>query len=125
MATYTPTAGVLVCTGTNITTDGIVAAVNTNSGSLNTVGGASATATTFTNENGYRTSTISADFTIGDGGSTASTWIAEDENISVWANKIVFDGANVRFGLKNANGTISNPVSFHYDSTQNAANQRN
>ena len=120
MATYTPTNGVLVCTGTNITTAGIVAAVNTNSGSLNTVGGAPASATTYTTEQGYRTSIIEADFDIGDGGTTASTWVAEDEHITVWANLIRFNGANVRFGLKRANGTFSYPVSFFYDSSSNA-----
>jgi hypothetical protein len=121
MATYTVSSGQLICTGTDITTSGIVTAVNSNSGSLNTVGGSSASATTTLTEHGYRTSTINADFYIGDG-STASTWVAENESITVWANIIGFNNANVRFGLKNVNGTYSNPVFFSYDSTNNAGN---
>ena len=121
MATYTVSSGQLICTGTDITTSGIVAAVNSNSGSLNTVGGSSASATTTLTEHGYRTSTINADFYIGNG-STASTWVAENESITVWANIIGFNNANVRFGLKNVNGTYSNPVFFSYDSTNNAGN---
>lgn len=121
MATYTVSSGRLICTGTNITTAGIVAAINANSGSLNTVGGSAASASTTLTEHGYRTSIISSDFYIGDG-STASTWVAENESITVWANIIGFNNANVRFGLKNANGTYSNPVFFSYDSTDNASN---
>jgi len=122
MATYTNSGGVLECTGTDITTAGIVAAVNANSGSLNTVGGSAASATTTLTEHGYRTSIINADFYIGNG-STSSNWVAENESITVWANIIGFDNANVRFGLKNANGTYSNPVFFSYDSTNNVGDQ--
>ena len=121
MATYAVSSGRLVCTGTDITTQGIVNAVNANSGSLNSVGGSAASASTNLTEQGYRSSIINADFYIGDG-STASTWVAENESITVWANIIGFNNANVRFGLKNANGTYSNPVFFSYDSTNNAAN---
>jgi hypothetical protein len=121
MATYTVSSGRLICTGSNITTAGIVSAVNNNSGSLNSVGGSVASASTTLTEHGYRSSIINADFYIGDG-STASTWVAENESITVWANIIGFNNANVRFGLKNANGTYSNPVFFSYDSTSNTGN---
>ena len=120
MATYSVLSGVLICTGTGITTQGIVSAVNANSGSLNTVGGSAASATTTLTEQGYRTSTINADFEIGNG-STTSTWVAENESITVWANFIQFNNADVRFGTKNTNGTYSNPVFFSYDSTINTA----
>ena len=121
MATYSVSAGVLICTGTGITTQGIVSAVNANSSSLNTVGGSAASASTTLTEQEFRTSTINADFNIGNG-STTSTWVAENESITVWANLIKFNNADVRFGTKNTNGTYSNPVFFTYDSTNNAHN---
>jgi len=128
MATYTVSAGRLICTGTDITTQGIVNAVNANSGSLSSVGGVTATASyEDTAGRGSRRSPakviIIAEINIGDGGTTPSTWQTNREDITIRGQYFRVDGGHFKLGSKLANGTLTNPSNFYYDSpaTNNGA----
>jgi hypothetical protein len=121
MATYTVSAGRLICTGTDITTQGIVNAVNANSGSLDSVGGVTATASyEDTAGRGTRRSPakviIIAEINIGNGGTTASTWQTNREDITIRGAYFRIDGGHFKLGTKLANGTLTNPSNFYYDS---------
>lgn len=127
MATYTVSSGRLICTGTDITTAGIVSAVNANSGSLNSVGGVTSTASyEDTAGRGSRRSPakaiIIAEINIGNGGTTPSTWQTNREDITIRGEYFRVDGGHFKLGSKLANGTLTNPSNFYYDSTATAEN---
>lgn len=116
MATYTVASGRLVCTGTDITTQGICNAVNANSGSLTAVNGSPASAVFYSSPAGYTTATINAELTIGNN-SAASEWVIESQNISVLAQYFRQNKGDVRLGQKRANGTLSFGSRFAFDTT--------
>jgi hypothetical protein len=121
MATYAVVTGRLVCTGLDITTAGIVAAVNANSGSLSLVNGQAATASSFVTPSGYRTTYISAEIVIGDN-STPSLWAMEREAVNIFAEFFRQEMGDIRLGRKNANGTIGFGSLFGFDSVAAANN---
>jgi hypothetical protein len=61
MATYTVVSGRLVCTGTDITTQGICAAVTANSGTLTPIKGSAASATFYSSDTGYVNAKVTRD----------------------------------------------------------------
>lgn len=121
MATYTVVSGRLVCTGTDITTQGICAAVTANSGTLTPIKGSAASATFYSSDTGYVNAIIRAELTIGDN-STPSTWVIESQNVIIEASTFLQNKGDLRLGKKRANGTLSFGSRFVFDSTNNAAN---
>ena len=121
MATYSVSSGRLVCTGTDITTQGICDAVNANSGSLTPVSGQPASATFFSSDTGYVNAIIRAEISIGNN-SAASLWVIESQNVFIQANSFLQNKGDLRIGQKRANGTLSFGGRFVFDSTDNGAN---
>lgn len=118
MATYTVVSGRLVCTGTDITTQGICAAVTANSETLTPIKGSAASATFYSSDTGYVNAIIRAELTIGDN-STTSTWVIESQNVIIEASTFLQNKGDLRLGQKRANGTLSFGSRFVFDSTNN------
>ena len=124
MATYTVVSGRLVCTGTDITTQGICTAVTANSGTLTPIKGSAASATFYSSDTGYVNAIIRAEVTIGDN-STTSTWVIESQNVIIEADTFLQNKGDLRLGQTRANGTLSFGSRFVFDSTNNAVGAGN
>ena len=113
MATYTVTNGRLVCTGTDITSDGIKTAIDANPsvGTAEKLSGDGNSSPIFK---------FKAEISIGDN-LTDSTWKITDEYITVFADYLIINGANAKLqcGQLDANSKAQNTSCFTYSCSAN------
>ena len=113
MATYTVTNGRLVCTGTDITSDGIKTAIDGDPsvGTAEKLSGDGNSSPIFK---------FKAEISIGDN-LTDSTWKITDEYINVYADFLIINGANAKLqcGQLDANSKAQNTSCFTYSCSAN------
>ena len=122
MATYTVVNGRLICTGTDITTQGIVDAVNLNLASLDPVRTEPVSATFTKTPRSPAKCVIVAEINIGDGGITPSIWTTNFEDITLRAEHFRIDGGSFLLGSKSASNSITTPSNFCFDCPETGNN---
>jgi hypothetical protein len=109
MATYTVTDNRLVCTGSDITSDGIKAAIDSNPsvGVAQKIEGVNNSSPMFQ---------FKAEITIGDNGTTTSTWKVTDEYVHVTGQFFIVNGANAKLqcGQLDSRNKAQNTSCFTY-----------
>lgn len=99
MATYTPSSGRLICTGSDITAAGIKAAIDANP----SVGTASSVAA----GGGVTFYQFNAEINIGDGSSTVSVWNLTRDFVQIAAAFLYVNGSGAEFRIGNTSSGIS------------------
>ena len=109
MATYTVSNGRLVCTGSDITSDGIFTAINNDSsvGTAQKIDGVNNSSPMFQ---------FKAEISIGDNSSTTSTWKVTDEYVHVTGQLFIVNGANAKLqcGQLDSRDKAQNTSCFTY-----------